>query len=136
MSYMHSFATIREVANHFGLPFSTLHYWERRGLLTPTRQVGGRRVYDTDQVYRVALIEMWRRKGHMSIEEIADLLGPTRQWRTTIAARREDIERQIHDLEQARDYLIHLSGCSHGPALEKCPGFRDSVSVPASVSAG
>lgn len=33
---------IRDVADHFGLPLSTLHYWERRELVAPTRRAGQR----------------------------------------------------------------------------------------------
>ncbi|MEU6034291.1 MerR family DNA-binding transcriptional regulator [Actinomadura sp. NPDC047616] len=34
---------IRDVADRFALPISTLHYWERRGLLAPRRRAGRRR---------------------------------------------------------------------------------------------
>ncbi len=132
---MGGYTTIREVSEHFGLPLSTLHYWERRGLIAPERRAR-QRIYDTDQVYRIALINQWRRTGRLSIEEIAELLDADEHWRDRVDRRIADVDAQLRELEQARAYLVHLSTCKHGPALERCPGFRREVSVPASAQSG
>lgn len=50
---------IRELANRLGLPLSTLHYWQRRGLIGAHCR-GGQRYYDHDQAHRIALIQIWR----------------------------------------------------------------------------
>ncbi|MER8157697.1 MerR family transcriptional regulator [Streptomyces sp. NPDC094472] len=63
---------IRDVADHFGLPLSTLHSWERRELVAPTRRAG-QRWYDTEQLYRVALIKLWRTTGLIGVEHIAEM---------------------------------------------------------------
>ncbi|MGP3939167.1 helix-turn-helix domain-containing protein [Streptomyces sp. 6N106] len=65
---------IRDVADHFGLPPSTLHYWERRELVAPTRRAG-QRWYDTEQLYRVALIKLRRTTGLIGVAPIAEMLG-------------------------------------------------------------
>ncbi|WP_091618221.1 MerR family transcriptional regulator [Amycolatopsis saalfeldensis] len=75
---------ISEVAAGFRPPISTLHYWERCGLLTPHRR-SGRRCYDRDQLYRIALLKVWRETGNLSLDDIAAALGvrhTDRGWRT------------------------------------------------------
>lgn len=129
---MTGYVTIREVADHFRLPLSTLHYWERRGLITPERR-SRQRVYDADQVYRIALIDLWRRTGRLSIEEITELLAADDHWRGRVDRQVAAVDAQLADLQRARAYLVHLRTCSHGPTLERCPRFRAGISVPASL---
>lgn len=129
---MTEYATIREVADHFHLPVSTLHYWERCGLVAPARRAGVR-IYDAEQVYRIALVDLWRREGHLSIDDIGALLNPRDHWQGTVAMRLRDIDSRIDELERARTYLTDLLGCRHGSDLVHCPDFRDGVSVPPSL---
>lgn len=126
---MEGLTSIRAVADHFGLPISTLHYWERRGLISPWRRAGSRH-YDTDQLYRIALIKMWRDTGTMSIDEIARVLEDDPGWRDIVTARADAITEQLAKLDAARDYLSYLLTCRHPGPLERCPGFRSEVAVP------
>lgn len=122
-------ASIRQVADHFAVPLSTLHYWERRGLLTPARR-GGQRYYDRDQLYRIALIRLWRSTGHLSIDEIATILGDSTtlpDWRDIVTARITAIETTLTDLATARNYLRLLLACPHNHTLDHCEGFRAQV---------
>ncbi|MEU5052357.1 MerR family transcriptional regulator [Streptomyces sp. NPDC021096] len=126
-------ASIRRVADHFDLPVSTLHYWERRGLITPHRRFG-HRYYDADQIYRIALIRLWRTTGQMSLNEIAAVLSEhadTADWRDTVTVRIAAIEAQMTQLDTARSYLRGLLTCPRDDALEHCEGFRDRVALPA-----
>lgn len=130
---MDDLASIRRVADHFDLPVSTLHYWERRGLITPHRRFG-HRCYDADQLYRIALIRLWRATGQMSLNEIAAVLSEradTPDWRDTVAARIAAIEAQMTQLETARGYLRGLLECPRDGALDHCEGFRARVALPA-----
>ncbi|MFN6554448.1 MerR family transcriptional regulator [Mycolicibacterium septicum] len=129
---MTDYVTIREVADHFHLPVSTLHYWERCGLVAPARRAGGR-IYDAEQVYRVALIDVWRHEGHLSIEDITELLELQDDWQNTVTQRISELESRIDELTRARDYLGRLLECAHGPELVQCPLFRGRVTVPASL---
>ncbi|WP_033290163.1 MerR family transcriptional regulator [Amycolatopsis jejuensis] len=124
--------SIGEVAASLGVPVSTLHYWESCGLIEPYRR-SGRRYYDTDQLYRIALIRTWRAMGRLSLDDIAALLngdGKPRDWRATVTARIEAIEAQVSDLLTARAYLDHLMTCRHEGALDECPHFRAAVDLP------
>ncbi|QWF78449.1 hypothetical protein HUW46_01845 [Amycolatopsis sp. CA-230715] len=126
---MEGLTSIRAVADHFGLPISTLHYWERRGLITPRRHAGSRH-YDTDQLYRIALVQMWRDTGTMSIDEIARVLDDDPGWRDIVAARADAITAHMAKLDAARNYLAYLLTCGHPGPLERCPSFRSEVDVP------
>ncbi|WP_030671376.1 MerR family transcriptional regulator [Streptomyces sp. NRRL B-1347] len=130
---MNDLASIRQVADHFDLPVSTLHYWERRGLITPHRR-SGQRYYSADQFYRVALIRLWRTTGQLSLNEIAAALAEhadTPGWRDTVASRIAAIEAEMARLDTARAYLRGLLACPREDALEHCEGFRARVALPA-----
>ncbi|MFG3252704.1 MerR family transcriptional regulator [Streptomyces sp. NPDC048172] len=122
---------IRAAADHFGLALSTLHYWERRGLIAPRRRAGGQRWYDTDQLYRIALIKHWRETGLMSVEDIAGLLATGPGWQGSVTERIAEIERRRAALDTAHAYLTHLLACPHETSPENCPGFREWAEVPA-----
>ncbi|MEV0613099.1 MerR family transcriptional regulator [Nonomuraea sp. NPDC050404] len=126
---MNGLTSIRTMADHFDLAISTLHYWERRGLVIPHRRAG-QRFYDDAQVYRVALIQLWRRTGLMSIDEIAALLSQSENWQEIVDARISDIDAQMDRLAVAKRYLNHLKTCGHGPPLEECPEFRAGILTP------
>lgn len=130
---MDDLAPIRRVADRFDLPVSTLHYWERRGLIAPHRRFG-QRYYSTDQIYRIALIRLWRSTGQMSLNEIAAVLSEhadSTDWRDTVTDRIAAIEAQMTQLAAARSYLRGLLSCPHDDALEHCEGFRAQVALPA-----
>ena len=131
---MNSLTSIRQVADHFGIAISTLHYWERCGLIKPARR-GSWRYYDETQVYRIALIHLWRQSGMMSIEQIAELLEVSPRWEKVIEERVDAIDEQMERLARTREYLVHLSSCPHGPELEKCPEFRSRTEIPAPLMA-
>ncbi|WP_028924279.1 MerR family transcriptional regulator [Pseudonocardia acaciae] len=124
------------VVDHFGIPLSTLHYWERRGLLTAHRRAG-RRCYDRDQLYRISLIQHWQATGLMNLDEIAELLtaragDPEPQpWHATVTARITAIDDRIAELTTARGYLTQLMGCRCGHELERCSDYRAAVTLPA-----
>ncbi|MEU7576497.1 MerR family transcriptional regulator [Streptomyces sp. NPDC041068] len=133
---MDDLASIRRVADHFDLPVSTLHYWERRGLITPHRRFGQRH-YDAAQLYRIALIRLWRTTGQMSLNEIVAVLADPADapgWRGTVTARIAAIEAEMAELDAARGYLRDLLACPHEDAPEECEGFRAGVALPGPVS--
>ncbi|GAA2785076.1 MerR family transcriptional regulator [Crossiella cryophila] len=123
--------SIRTTADHFDLPVSTLHYWERRGLITPHRR-GGRRYYDTDQLYRIAAIRHWRDIGRFSLEEIGVLLAgrtATHDWLDTVSARISLVDKEIKQLERTGAYLRHLLTCRQD-VPERCATFRAEQEIP------
>ncbi|OPC77309.1 MerR family transcriptional regulator [Embleya scabrispora] len=124
---------VGDVADRFDLPISTLHYWERRGLITPHRRAG-RRYYDAEHLYRIALIRLWRDTGLMSLDEIAAVLAgrtATHNWRDTVTSRITAIEAQLNQLDTARGYLSYMLECTRDNPAADCLQFRAEVLVPA-----
>ena len=55
---------IAEVARRTGLPSSTLRYYEKKGLIRPSRTVGHTRMYSADDVEEIArLLRLTRDLG-------------------------------------------------------------------------
>ncbi|MYW00159.1 MerR family transcriptional regulator [Streptomyces sp. SID3343] len=124
---------VGDVADRFDLSVSTLHYWERRGLVTPHRRAG-RRYYDAEHLYRIALIRLWRDTGLMSLEEIAAVLAgrtATHTWRDTVTSRIAALEAQTERLDTARGYLRYMLECTRDNPAADCLQFREEVRVPA-----
>lgn len=129
MPGMNELTEITEAAGRFGLALSTLRFWERRGLLGSHRR-SGRRCYDAAQLYRIALIHLWRETGLMSIRDIGALLNrpaTDAEWRDRVAGQIDSVDAQVAKLNAAREYLVHLRECPHDGPPEECVGFRDLV---------
>lgn len=126
---------IATVADHYDLPISTLHHWERQNLLVPHRRAG-RRVYNRDQVYRIALIKLWRTTGRLGLTDIGAVLDRETEgeWRAIISARMRALEAEMETLAAAHEYLRTLLECRQHGDPARCPGFRASVSLPASAN--
>ncbi|MEJ3651784.1 MerR family transcriptional regulator [Actinomycetes bacterium KLBMP 9759] len=112
------------VADRFEVAVSTLHYWERRGLIRAAARIGGRRCYDAEGVHRIAVICTLRSAGMLSLDDIAHVLDRPADnpgWRDALETRIQAIATQIKELDGARGYLEHLLQCpSHDPA-HLCP---------------
>ncbi|MDT0347518.1 MerR family transcriptional regulator [Streptomyces litchfieldiae] len=121
---------IGSVARHFGLPVSTLHYWERVGLLRPARRVAGRRFYGPEEMRRIALVTLWQRTGMMSLEEIGAVLEGRRGragWQETVGTRIEEIDAQLRRLTAARAYLSHMLECPRDNPARDCPKLHAEI---------
>src|SRR5258708_16373376 len=68
------FVTIGEIASQCGLRTSAIRYYEEAGVLPKSPRAGGRRVYGTDAVKRIAFIQFAQQAG-FSLAEIKILSG-------------------------------------------------------------
>ncbi|MET9966658.1 MerR family transcriptional regulator [Streptomyces sp. NPDC006356] len=121
---------IGAVARRFGLAVSTLHYWERRGVVHPTVRSSGRRFYGTDEIYRIALVTTWQETGLMSLDEIAAVLDgrtSTSDWKEIVGSRIREIDAQLERLASARSYLRHMLDCPRDNPARDCPELRTEV---------
>lgn len=122
---MPSPATIRrhlltpgDVATRAAVSVSTLHFYERQGLIESTRTTGNQRRYHRDVLRRVAFIRVSQRVG-ISLADISDALGflpagrtPTRaDWARLSRRWRSDLDERIAYLERLRDSLDGCIGC-------------------------
>ena len=107
--------SVGEMSRRTGVPVSSLHYYERLGLIASQRTAGNQRRFPRHMLRRVALISVAKRLG-IPFEDVRDAFAsvplsstPThedwqrasRRWKRVLEQRRRGIER----LEQ------ELTGC-------------------------
>ena len=114
-------------ANAAGVGVQTLHYYERRGLLSPRRRAGGGyREYGGAEVQRVRAIKRAQSLG-FTLREVRELIALAESRRPPgrvgeIAARKIDqIEAKIRDLRRMRTELRRtVETCRCRGDLSRC----------------
>lgn len=115
---------IGEVIERSGVPASTLHVWERHGLIEPCGRVGLRRQYPVGVMTTIAIIVVCQR-SNFSLAEIKALLQPEafaggKQLLTEKLTELRTLQSQISD---AITGLEHALDCT-APSPLACPGFE------------
>ncbi|MQR88060.1 MerR family transcriptional regulator [Bacillus megaterium] len=105
--------SIKEVEKMYGLPASTLRFYERKGILPKiNRDGGGRRKYTEQELQWLQLVMALRNTG-MSIDEIKDYVALIHEGEDTLEQRRsvllkhkEGVEK---DMAQTFSYLEKIN---------------------------
>lgn len=120
---------IGEVVERSGVPVTTLHVWERRGLVEPVGRVGLRRQYAADVLDRIAVIVVCQRSG-FSLGEIDVLLRPDAfdEGKEPLVTKLGELRRRRAELDAAIESLEHAIDCPHGHPLD-CPTFREGLAL-------
>ncbi|PHQ70075.1 MAG: MerR family transcriptional regulator [Sneathiella sp.] len=120
---------IGDVVKRSGLPASTLRFYEDKGLIQSVGRNGLRRLFDADILERLALISLGRNAG-FSLDEISRMLTPhgPRIDRELLAAKADELDRNIKMLMAMRDGLRHAAECPAPRHLE-CPTFQRLLHV-------
>ncbi|MCG9629602.1 redox-sensitive transcriptional activator SoxR [Vibrio sp. Isolate30] len=118
--------TVGQVAKRAGVSVPTLHFYEKKGLITSTRDQGNRRQFDRQILRRIAVIKAAQNIG-LSLQEIIDALAtlPTHrapkkeEWEQLALDWNKQLEAKIQSLKKLQN---ELSGCIHCGCLsmEKC----------------
>ena len=119
---------IGEVARRAGMRPSAVRYYEARGLIEPAhRGPGGRRVYGTEAVERLALIAFAKELG-FSLDQIRALLfgfpahtPPGARWQDLAATKLTELEAMTRRIETMRAALERISHCGCD-TLDQCAG--------------
>lgn len=146
--------TVGEVAARTGLPVSTLHFYERQGLVAANRTAGNQRRYDRAALRKLSIIRFAQELG-IPLKEVAEALGALpegklatgKDWEAMAGAWAQKLEARIARLERLRDNLAGCIGCGC-LSLERCaiynkddcraaegPGARTLVAGPATPAA-
>jgi DNA-binding transcriptional MerR regulator len=128
---------IAEVAQRFGVPASTLRFYEEKGLIASVGRRGLRRLFDPGVLERLALISLGRSAG-FSLEEIALMFAPDgrpRIDRKMLTAKADELDQAIRKLAAMRDGLRHAAACPARSHME-CPTFRRYLRAAASGAMG
>jgi len=122
--------TVGEVARRAGVPVSTIHFYESKGLIASTRNPGNQRRFAAVTLRHIAIIKVAQRTG-IPLEEIKTALGryppgsklTAAQWRELSTRWRKDLDARITRLERLRDELDTCIGCGC-LSLTKCPLYN------------
>ncbi len=121
---------IGEVAQHFGLPPSTLRYYEDIGLIESIGRHGLRRQFGPETLMRLSLIALGKMAG-FSLTEIANMFGADGRPalpRADIHAKADALDSQIRNLTTLRTLLRHVADCP-APSHMDCPRFQSLLRV-------
>ena len=118
--------TVSEVAERSGFAPSALRYYERKGLLDPSRTEGNQRRYDRAVLRRLAFIAAARHVG-LTLDEIRQALAllpdertPTKaDWARISRSWRRRLDDEIAALTKLRDGLTGCIGCGC-LSLQRC----------------
>jgi MerR family copper efflux transcriptional regulator len=118
---------IGSLARRAGVSVDTVRYYERDGLLAPSKRLAsGYRRYSEVELSRLRFIRRAQALG-FSLKEVKDLLAISGQRDVARIKRRAqdklaDVERRIAELERIRDGLSTL--------IERCPGHGRAADCP------
>ena len=113
--------SIGEAARMLGLNASALRYYEERGLIEPVTRHAGKRMYDTDQLRRLVLVQIMQRL-RIPLDAAAAVLDEnSAAWRDHLARQVEELDDLIHQATLARDFLVHARNCPNDHPVTECP---------------
>lgn len=123
--------TIQELSHRTGLSSAALRFYESKGLLSPVGRTSGMRIYESDAINHLALIDLLKLVG-FTLTEIGTMLdadGRVREdWRTMVDAKVNELTLKIDELSGARSMLTHSLDCPH-PSVSDCPIFQGGVTA-------
>jgi MerR family transcriptional regulator, redox-sensitive transcriptional activator SoxR len=113
-----NYLSVGEIAKRSGLPVSTIHFWESKGLIRSTRSEGNQRRYSRPELRRIAVIKIGQRAG-ISLTEIREVLDTlpadravsARSWAALSNRWKRSLEERIARLTALRDRLGQCIGC-------------------------
>lgn len=119
--------SIGDTAAKFGLDTHVLRHWEDKGLLQPARDGADRRLYDDDDLVRIAVILRGKAAG-MTLDQIGVLLsddhGPKRH--AVLQEHIADLDRRMEEMQLSRAMAVHAFECE-AHDLTRCPGFKATI---------
>jgi len=124
---------ITDVAEHSGLPASTLRFYEEKGLITSIGRRGLHRIFDPGVLQRLALIALGQAAG-FSLDEVALMFAPDGRPlidRKMLVEKADELDHTIRKLTSMRDSLRHAAAC-RAPTHMECPTFRRFLKAAAS----
>lgn len=100
--------TIGEVSEKFGLPVSTLRYYDKQGLFPAMERKSGIRQFGEREVETIRIIECLKQSG-LEIKDIKHYMDLCEQGASTYAQRKELFEKQRRCVEAEIERLNRVS---------------------------
>ena len=96
--------SIKELSEKLGIHPNALRFYEKKGLLTPTRMPNNYRIYSTKDLSRLEMIVLYRKMG-FSIEKISTLLDQSENQLEQFVTQYSAINHHIHSMSRIRETL-------------------------------
>jgi MerR family redox-sensitive transcriptional activator SoxR len=119
--------SVGEVARRSGVPVSTVHFYQAKGLIAGWRSSGNQRRFPRGVLRRIAFIRVAQRAG-VPLSQIRSALSTLpagrapsqKDWRRLSSQWRGEVEERIRRLTQLRDRFDDCIGCGC-LSLKVCP---------------
>lgn len=119
--------TVGEVAKRSGVPVSTVHFYESKGLIQSSRTHGNQRRFHAVVLRYIAIIKVAQSTG-IPLQEIQEALGrfpansalTSEQWKEMSTQWRVSLDKRIRQLTRLRNELDNCIGCGC-LSLSDCP---------------
>jgi len=92
--------TIKEVEQRLEVPRATVRFYEKEGLLSPTRSENGYREYSEEDVVLLKKIIIFRKLG-FAVSDIEDVLDGAKPMSEALESNIENLTRQMQELQGA-----------------------------------
>lgn len=110
--------SVGEVSARSGLPISTIHFYEAKGLITSERNKGNHRRYVRGVLRKLAVIKVAQKTG-IPLEEIRQAMThlsnertvTAKDWKDLADAWKDDLDERINQLIRLRDIMGSCIGC-------------------------
>src|SRR5690349_7159243 len=118
--------TISEVARQARLRPSAIRYYERIRILPPARRVSGQRRYESNAVYRLAVVRRAQEAG-FTLDEIRRLFfgfskraPASARWRELAEDKIAELDAKMEQLRRMKDVIERLRSRCRCDTLEQC----------------
>ena len=126
---------VGKVAQRCGVKISTLHFYEKKGLIQSVRNEGNQRRYKPEVLRRVSVIKAAQKMG-ISLENIRQAFATlpnqrtptTKDWEKLSSYWQEELNARITYLERLRDQLTGCIGCGC-LSMKVCPIYNEKDKV-------
>ena len=126
---------VGKVAQRCGVKISTLHFYEKKGLIQSVRNEGNQRRYKPEVLRRVSVIKAAQKMG-ISLENIKQAFATlpnqrtptTKDWEKLSSYWQEELNARITYLERLRDHLTGCIGCGC-LSMKVCPIYNEKDKV-------
>ena len=99
--------TIGQVSEMFGLPISTLRYYDKQGLFPGMKRISGIRKFSEKEIEALRVIECLKRSG-LEIKDIKQFMDWCVEGATTYPQRKELFEKQKKTVEAEIEHLSRV----------------------------
>lgn len=121
------YLSVGDVSRRSGVPISTLHFYERKGIIASTRNNANHRLYRREVLRRVTVIKVAQSAG-VSLSEISKALSnlpthsvpDTDDWARISEVWHDDLTERIEKLTALRDKMAMCIGCGC-LSVKRCP---------------